>query len=302
MSDSPTSRKTSGLDMKKSTPYLLLAPAFLFYILFWALPVVTSIGETFTDTGGQFTLSNFKMMWESELFKEAVINTGIFTLVSAVLEMVLAVGLAVLLNREFKGSKILMFIAMIPMAIPPTAVAILWKTGLLSAGWINSVLMSLHLIKEPISYLSFEGMDALFMVIALDAWTVTPSIMIILLAGLQGMQKEFKEAGYTFGANRWQVLRDITLPMLKPSIITSVILRIIAAMQVWAIAVMVVGFSRVPFLVERVAFYVDEVSGRPNADKLAFTISFTTTVLVFLVSLAYFKVSKRNTAIERSGK
>jgi len=280
-------------------PLLLLLPAFLYYAVFWAWPVMSGVKESFTDNAGRFTLQNFKLMWESELFVQALVYTGIFTVVSVAIELVLALGLAVLFNRNFKGVKLLMFIAMIPMAIPPTAVAILWKTGLMQLGWVNTVLMGIGLIPEPVSYLSYAGLQALFMIIAIDAWTVTPSVMIILVAGLSGISKEYKEAAYTFGANRWTVLKDITLPILKPSIVTAVILRMIAAMQVWAVAVMVLGFSRTPFLVERVAFYVDVVSGRPEASRLAFTISFTTTVLVFAVTMVYFKLSRRNAA-ERS--
>jgi multiple sugar transport system permease protein len=146
-------------------------------------------------------------------------------------------------------------------------------------------------------FLNAEGFMAVLLIILIDTWTVTPSVMIILLAGLQGMQKELKEAAYTFGAGKWRIFTDITLPILKPSIITSVILRLIAAIQVWAIAVMVLGFGRAPFLVERIAFYVDVVPGIGTSEKIAFTLSFTTTVIVLLVTVLYLKVSKFGTGV-----
>lgn len=139
--------------------------------------------------------------------------------------------LAVLLNRKFKGAKLLTFVAMIPMAITPTAVAILWKTGLVKEGWINTVLLFFNIVEKPIVFLNAEGFMAVLLIILIDTWTVTPSVMIILLAGLQGMQKDLKEAAYTFGAGKWRIFTDITLPILKPSIITSVLLRLIAAIQ-----------------------------------------------------------------------
>ena len=287
-------------DLKKNKniaqPYLLLLPAFVYYAVFWLTPVISGMVEVFTDADGNFTLlDNFKLMFRSDLFNTAVINTALFAAVSVVLQYFLALLLAVLLNRKFTGSKFFTFFAMIPMAITPTAVAILWKTGLVKEGWLNSILMYLHLVKEPVVFLNAEGLAAVFLIILIDTWTVTPSVMIILLAGLQGMQKELKEAAYTFGANKWRIFVDITLPILKPSIITSVILRLIAAIQVWAIAVMVLGFSKVPFLVERIAFYVDVVPGVETSKKIAFTLSFTTTVIVFLVTVIYLRAAKHKT-------
>ncbi len=290
-----------SLISKKATPYLLLAPAFLFYGIFWLIPVVDGIREVFTGLDGNFTLtSNFVLMWKSDLFLQAVVNTALFAAISVVLQYVIALVLAVFLNIKFRFSNILMFIAMIPMAITPTAVAILWKTGLIKDGWINSLLMSIGLIHEPIVYMNAEGFSALLLIILIDTWTVTPAVMIILSAGLQGVQRELQEAAYTFGAGKWRIFKDITLPILKPSIVTSVILRLIAAIQVWAIAVMVLGYGKVPFLVERIAFYKEVIPGVPTSEKLAFTLSFTTTIVVFIVTMIYYKVTKKGTYLEES--
>lgn len=281
---------------RKYIPYLLLTPAFLFYIVFWLFPVLSGMKEVFTDLNGDFTLfGNFKLMIESDLFGESVMNTAVFAAVSVILQYLLALLMAVLLSRKFKSAKLLMFVSMIPMAITPTAVAILWKTGLVRDGWINTLLMNLNLIEAPLQFMNVEGLSAVFLIILIDTWTVTPSVMIILIAGLQGMQRELKEAAFLFGANKWQIFKDIVLPILKPSITTSVIMRLIAAVQVWAIAVMVLGFGKVPFLVERVAFYVDVVPGVDTSRKLAFTFSFLTTLVVLAATVIYLKVSKGKT-------
>jgi multiple sugar transport system permease protein len=291
--------------MKKITvsrgaaPYLLMGPAFLYYALFWLMPVLEGIVEVFTGLDGGFTLTgNFRLMAESDLFVQSVVNTALFAAVSVVLQYFIALILAVLLNIKFKFSNFLMFIAMIPMAITPTAVAILWKTGLFKDGWINSLLMRIGLVKDPLLFMNAEGFSALLLIILIDTWTVTPSVMIILSAGLQGIEKEMREAAYTFGATKWRIFKDITLPILRPSIMTSIILRLIAAVQVWAIAVMVLGHGKVPFLVERIAFYEDIIPGVSTSGKLAFTYSFTTTVIVFVVTMIYYRVSKRGSYLE----
>jgi multiple sugar transport system permease protein len=286
---------------RRAVPYLLMAPAFIYYALFWLMPVIEGIVEVFTGLDGGFTLTgNFRLMAGSELFVQSVVNTALFAAFSVVLQYFIALILAVLLNIGFKFSNFLMFIAMIPMAITPTAVAILWKTGLFKDGWINSLLMGAGIVKDPLLFMNAEGFSALMLIILIDTWTVTPSVMIILSAGLQGIEKEMREAAYTFGANKWRIFKDITLPILRPSIMTSIILRLIAAVQVWAIAVMVLGHGKVPFLVERIAFYEDIIPGVASSGKLAFTYSFTTTVIVFAVTMVYYRISKRGSYLEAS--
>jgi multiple sugar transport system permease protein len=286
---------------RNAVPYLLMAPAFVYYAVFWLLPVIDGIIEVFTALDGSFTLTgNFRLMWQSDLFLQSVANTALFAVISVLLQYLLALTLAAILNIKFAFSSIFMFIAMIPMAITPTAVAILWKIGLFKDGWINSLLMGLGLVKENILFLGTEGFSALLMIILIDTWTVTPSVMIILSAGLQGIQRELLESAYCFGANKWRIFKDITLPILRPSIITSVILRFIAAVQVWAIAVMTLGHGRVPFLVERIAFYEDVIPGVPTSGKIAFTLSFTTTAIVFLATMAYYRFSRRGVSYQEA--
>ena len=278
---------------KKATPYILLLPVFIYYAIFWLYPVLSGVAEVFTDVNGHVSLANFKLMFESNLFTESVVNTATFAALSVLFQYVIAMVLAILLSRKFKGAKLLMFIAMIPMAITPTATAIIWKTGLVKDGWLNTILMNIGLIKQQIVYMNVEGMDAVLLLVIIDTWTVTPSVMVILIAGLQGLQVELKEAAYTFGANKMQILRDITLPILRPSITTSIIMRMIAALQVWSIAVMVLGYGKAPFLVERVAFYNEMIPGVDTSTKLAFTYSFMTTVVVMIATVIYLKVSNR---------
>jgi multiple sugar transport system permease protein len=284
---------------RKAAPFLLLTPAFIYYALFWLMPVADGVVEVFTGLDGNFTLTgNFVLMAKSELFSQAVLNTALFAAISVLLQYFIALTLAMALNIGFPFSNIIMFISMIPMAITPTAVAILWKTGLFRDGWLNSLLVGTGIVKSPILFMNAEGFSALFLIILVDTWTVTPGVMIILYAGLQGMQREMREAAYTFGAGKWRIFRDITLPILRPSIMTSLILRIIAAVQVWAVAVMVLGHGKTPFLVERVAFYVDIIPGVPGSAKLAFTLSFATTVIVFAVTMIYYRVSRRGSYLE----
>lgn len=278
---------------KNKVPYFLLIPTFIYYILIWFNPVVRSIFGSFTDPNGNLTLQYYNEVIGSEIFRTAMINTTIFTVCSVTLQFILAIGLAVFLNKKFKGSNILLFLALIPMAIPPAAVAMLWQTGFRTFGWVNTILYYLNIIQQPIPWLAMEKYKALAFLIIIDTWTVLPSVMIILLAGLQNFNEEYKEAAFVFGASKWQAFKDIVVPILKPTIVTSIILRMIASIQVWLIAVMLFGYGRLPFLVERIAYYIEEVKTSESSYSIALTYSVIVTTIVMIASTIYLKISNK---------
>lgn len=284
---------TKRVQIKQLVPYFLLLPAFIYYALFWAYPVINGIFQSFTNQENRFTFNNYIYLFKEIDFSTAMLNTALFVFSSVLLQYVLALVMALILNRKFKGSKWVLFIMLIPMAITPTAVAILWKTALSTTGWVNTWLLQLHLINQPIVFLDSSGIQLILLLVMIDSWTVLPSVMIIILAGLQNLNKELKEAGLVFGANRFQVIKDIVIPILKPSIVTSIILRMIAATQIWALSVMLLGFNRMPFMVERIAYYVERMTGIEGAVKISYAMSMIVAVIIFITTIIYYKVSKR---------
>jgi len=279
---------------RKWTPYFLLTPALLYYLFFWIRPVFNAFIGSMTDFDGSFSLRFFIEVFKEPMFSAAFRNSVLFALISVLLQFSIAFMMALLLNKKFKGVNLLLFIALIPMAVPPAAVAILWKTGFSTFGWLNNILITLHIIKTPILWMTAQGFNALLFLILIDTWTVLPSVMIILLAGLQNLNKEYEEAGLIFGATKWQVTKDIVMPILKPTIITAVILRMIAAIQVWMISVMMFGYGRVPFLVERIAYYTDVVPMLDESYKMSLTYSVIVTVIVMLSVVLYLRASKKS--------
>ncbi len=275
------------------SPVWFLVPVIIYYAAFWIRPTISVIIESFTDKEGVFTFSNYVRLFSQGTVRTAFFNTVLFTLGSAVLQFVLAFALALWLNRKFRFSNLVLFITLIPMAFPPAAVGILWKTGLYRFGWINSFLCALGLMNpaNPVDWMSFRNLNAVLLLITVDTWTVLPSVMIILLAGLQNFNKEFEEAGWVFGANKFQTLKDIVFPIMKPTIITAMILRMIAAVQVWLIAVMIFGYNVVPFLVERIAYNVDVITFAKYARKDAYTISVIVAAIVLISVSMYLRAS-----------
>jgi multiple sugar transport system permease protein len=283
-----------------AVPYLLVLPVALYYAGFWLRPVITSIVGAFTDADGHLTLQNFAMVFQDEAFGSAVINTAIIVIFSVTLEFLVALGLALLINRKFFGSGIFLFLSMIPMALPAAAAGAMWITGLTAHGWMNSLLHYVGFLEKSQKIYWLGGSDYTFLgsdlailglLIIIDAWQVIPSVMIILLAGLQNIPEETQEAGYVFGGNYFTVLRKITLPMLRSTIQTAVILRLISAIQIWLIVVLLLGFSRLPVLVERIVYYQKEVSGLDISYQMATGYTIIVSAIVSLAALVYLQVS-----------
>ena len=274
----------------RATPYLLILPVVLYYAAFWLRPVLDAVIGSFTGLDGTFTFENFNMVFQDEHFVPALKNTAIIVIFSVTLEFLMALLLALIINRKFFGSGIFLFLAMIPMALPAVAVGAMWSTGLTAHGWINSLRHYLGFTGK-VYWLAGSELQLLALIIIIDAWQVIPSVMIILLAGLQNIPEETKEAGYVFGGNYLTVLRKITLPMLKPTIQTAVILRLISAIQIWLIMVILLGFSRLPVMVERVVFYHDEVSNLAISRQMALGYTIIVSVIVSMAALAYLQVS-----------
>ncbi len=274
----------------KAVPYMLILPVVLYYVFFWARPVLSTVFQSFQDAAGQFTLQNYVMVFTDPDFIPAFRNTAIIVVFSVTLEFLAALFLALLINRKFFGSSFFLFVAMVPMALPAVAVGAMWLTGFTAHGWLNSLLYYVGVTKK-IYWLAGSEWALLGLLIIIDAWQVIPSIMIILLAGLQNIPPEVEEAGYVFGGNYLTVLRKITIPMLRSTIQTAVILRLISAIQIWLIIVLLMGFSRLPVLVERIVYYHEEVPGLDISFQMASGYTIIVSVIVSLVALLYLKVS-----------
>jgi len=278
------------------TPYLLIAPVIIYYIIFWLFPVINAVGGSFLttslDKGGIFTLANYKAVFKDAIFWQAVLNTTVIVIISVTLEFFLAFALALLINVKFKGSGLFLFLAIIPMSLPAVAVGAMWNSGLATYGWLNSFLIRIGLVdpSNKILFLAGSHFSRMILIILVDAWQVIPFMMIILLSGMQGLQPEMAEAGRVFGGSRWQVLRKITVPMLKQTIITAMILRIIAAIQIWLIIVMIFGFNRLPVLMEQIVLNIDQYMAEEFFRK-GMALSVIVAVLVSSVSFIYLKVS-----------
>jgi multiple sugar transport system permease protein len=203
--------------------------SFSFYISFFKYRL-TDPDQTRTFIG----LSNYLDAFRDTQVVKAVVNTLIFVFGSVTTEIVVGLGLALLLSAETRLIRTIRSFLLIPMAIPPLVVGLIWKS-LYNAdfGVIPYYLKSLG-IDVGHGPLSEVGV-AMPAVILIDLWQWTPLLMVIFLAGLKSLPHEPYEAAVVDGAARWQLFWYITLPLLRPTFLVGLLLRTMQSFKVFDI-------------------------------------------------------------------
>jgi len=216
-------------------PYALIAPSVIFLGALFLVPLVQTIWLSFS-AGDGFSMENYQRMAGDLNFSLAVRNTFLLTLVVVPLQVVLALAMATMVTKLDKGRDLVLWVLTIPLGISDLAAGLAWLALLQNTGYLNSALYALGLIQGPMGWLSQETPWALFFAIVLaELWRATAIVLVILIAGLQLIPKEFSEAAEIFGAKPWTRFTKITLPLLKPSLQSALILRTVLAFEVFAV-------------------------------------------------------------------
>jgi multiple sugar transport system permease protein len=232
----------------RHVPYLLIAPSLIFLTVLFLVPLGQTIALAFQADGGWST-ANFSRMANDLNFSDAVANTFEIVVIVVPLQLCVALGMAMMLRHVQRGRDIVLWIWSIPLGISDLAAGLVWLAILTDRGYLNTVLNGLGLIKGPESWLSYETPVALLAAIVVaEAWRATAIVLVILVAGVQLVPKEYGEAADVFGATPWQRFTRIMLPLLKPSIQTALILRTVLAFEMFAI-VLSLGGRNFPVLV-----------------------------------------------------
>jgi multiple sugar transport system permease protein len=229
-------------------PYALIAPSVAFLAVFFAYPLVETALLSL-KVGGAWGLGNYARMAGDLNFAPAMRNTFALVVVVVPLQLALALGMAMMLQGLNRGRDIVLWIWTIPLAVSDLAAGLVWLAIQSDSGYLNSLLYALGAIDGRTSWLSYETPVTLFLgIVAAEIWRATAIVFVILVAGLQLIPKEYREAAEVFGATPWQRFVRITLPLLKPSIQTALILRTILALEVFAV-VFALGGRNLPVIV-----------------------------------------------------
>jgi len=228
---------------ERRTAYYMVLPALLIILIVAFFPILQSINlslrqATIVQAGPFVGLENYKEMLENPDFLEGLTNTLIFTVASVALEFFIGLGIALAINRAFRGRGLVRAAVLVPWAFPTVISAVMWRLMFQDqVGIINYVANSTGLVSEPI--LSDRTL-LLIGVILVDVWKTTPFMALLLLAGLQTIPGDVYEAARVDGANVWQRFFRITLPLLKPTILVALLFRTLDAYRVfdlfWALS------------------------------------------------------------------
>jgi ABC-type sugar transport system permease subunit len=218
---------------------ILLAPATLIIALVTLYPFLRSFWISLhkwnlsrPQEGRPFVgLDNYIQTIQDPLFLDSLQVTLMFVVAAVTLEILLAIGIALMLNRPFRGQWLMRMVALIPWAIPSVVNGIMWKWILNpSYGSLNGLLYSLGIIDQYIIWLGDPKL-ALAMVVVADIWKETPFIMLLFLAALQTIPHDLYEAARVDGSTAVQSFFHITLPLIRPTLFVAVALRTIWALK-----------------------------------------------------------------------
>ena len=226
-----------------STVALFVLPALLLYGLFVLLPIAQAAFyslfkwnglKPLTDFVG---LANYEKALSDPVFIGAVTHNALIILLSLVIQIPVALGLALLLNREFPGRVVLRLLFFAPYVIAEVIAGLVFKLMLTPDGLVDQTLEAVGLGSLVQLWLADPSI-VLYTLFVIISWKYFGFHMIIMLAGLQDIPRDVEEAALVDGASRNQTIRHITLPLLGPTIRVSIFLSIIGALQlfdlVWA--------------------------------------------------------------------
>jgi len=217
-----------------------IGPAVAYFGVFLLVPVLAALGFAWTRWSGidlaQATWNgtgNFTALVSDAVFKEALVHTLTYVVVSTVFVNVIGLALALLINTRVRGHEALRVAMFVPLALSPVIVAVLWQYLLGPYGFVNQVLGSvLGVTDKPVSFLGDPHL-AFITVIAATIWQFAGGNMLLYYAGLQSLPQERMEAAAIDGAGWLSRLRWVVLPHLRPTVAVVVALNLIGGWKVF---------------------------------------------------------------------
>jgi multiple sugar transport system permease protein/N,N'-diacetylchitobiose transport system permease protein len=234
-------------------------------------------------------LANYVDIVSSRYFWDSAWRTLYFTIVSLIVQVILGLAMALILNENFKGRNVVRALILIPWAIPTIVNGVLWQ-WIYNAnyGALNGLLLQLGLINEPVIWTG-EAIRALNMVIVADTWKMLPFYALMFLAALQTVPGELYESAHIDGASAWGRFLNVTFPFLKPMLLVVLVLRTMQTFRVFDIIYVLTqggpgGGTRV------IAFFAYESSFLNLNFGYGAALSFVIAAVIFGMALIYIRL------------
>jgi len=279
---------------KLRNAYLLILPSFLIifvllicpiiYAFYLSLHKIMPVARIYKYVG----FTNYLNLFSNPEWWHSLKATIYYTFVSVGCEILLGLAIALLFNCQFKGRPLARSLLLIPWAMPNIVNGILWNWIYNpTCGVLNAFLLKIGIISKYRSWLS-TPFSALNMIIISDVWKSTPLVIILILASLQVIPKTYYEAAAIAGANAWQSFYQITLPLLKPIILLTLIIRTMWAFKVFDIIYVITkggpGNATTVF-----SYYIFRETFENMRFGVGATLSFALSIIIMVVALFYIK-------------
>lgn len=283
--------------------YLFVLPFVIVFLVFSVYPVLRTLQLSFTDYPGygelNFTgVTNYLRVFKDKYFWKALGHTLNIWIPNIVLQLGLAFLLTIIFSDmkfRIKGLGIFRAVFYLPQLIAATSVAFLFKTLLdWRYGTFNQILMKLGLCSQPIDWLG-QTSTAPYAVSIISAWMWFGSSFIMLMAGVQGISKDYFEAAAIDGAGRWTIFGKITLPLLKPILLYVSITSLIGGLQMFDLPFLMLGGTKGDphGSTQTMVMYMYKFGFEAHQVGYASAIAYVLFLLVLIVSLVQFKVMNR---------
>jgi multiple sugar transport system permease protein len=223
---------------------VLILPTVAYLGLFFAWPMVQAFELAFR-IGDDWTLAPFRTMYNDTNFNQALTFTLLLVGVIVPIQFVLALAMALIANSKLHGRSLFLAVFILPLAISDLAAGLVWQAILTERGYLNTLLTKVGIIDQDYIWLDpTKPNNLLIAVVVAELWRSTAFVMVIFLAGLQGIPHEYTEAAEVFGAGFFQRVRQVILPMLKPAIQVALLFRIIFAFEAFAVVIAITGRAK----------------------------------------------------------
>lgn len=218
--------------------WLLFSPWILTFAIFWFFPLAYSLVLSLHDyhlLGGDSSwvgLANYIRLFSDADFLIALKNSFIFVIGTIPFTTVIALSLAILINKKFKGRTFFRAAYFLPSVTSMVVIALIFSNLYARGGYLH-LLADMIGLNPPVSGFLLSPGTALYSIMAMDIWMASGYYMLLFLGGLQSIPEELYESARISGASGWQQFRYITLPMLKPVMLFVVVINSIKSFQVF---------------------------------------------------------------------
>ncbi len=272
--------------------YLFVAPAVLLLLAVLVYPALTTLRLSVTLPGGGIGLRQYGYLLSDPLFWQVMRQTGLFVAASVAAHLLLGLGLALLLAGPVPARSAFRVVALLPWVVPDVVAGIVWKWILNPLyGVLNDLLMAARLASQPVEWLTHPTLASVSLILA-NVWRGFPFVMVILLAGLQGIPQELYEAASLDGAGPWARFRFVTLPGLRKVLVVALALDTIWEVRRFGLIQAMTGGGP-GTLTEVLSTQVFKQYFHFYRFEYASAMAIAMTVLLLMVSLPYVRMMMR---------